>query len=178
MGRPDAPAARVSVRAARRAGPVCTAVRLGVLLLAAGGARMPDADACVSDARAPFAAPQPPLRQSNKRAAEPPTDAVEALQKRPHVGDHPPAAVVGAADAGAGAGVVGAACDAGGGHARGRGAFNDKHGGSPFDERMHQRNRYFGRRPDFAALAAQFPDFAALTTADSRGRVHVDWQKF
>jgi hypothetical protein len=43
---------------------------------------------------------------------------------------------------------------------------------------MHQRNRYFGRRPDFAALAAQFPDFAALTTSDSRGRVHVDWQKF
>ena len=139
---------------------------------------MPDADARVSDAQGPCVAPQQPLRPSHKRAAEPTTDAVEALQKRPNVGDHPPAAVVGAADAGVGAGVGGAACEAEGGQARGRGAFNDKHGGSPFDERMHPRNRYFGRRPDFAALAAQFPDFAALTTADSRGRVHVDWQKF
>lgn len=174
----EGPGERASVCAARWACPAWTAVRLGVLILAAGGARMPDADACVSDARAPCGAHQPPLRPSHKRGAEPPTDEEDALKKRPHMGDHPPATVADAADAGAGTGLGGAACEARGGNLRGRGAFNDKHGGSTFDERMHPRNRYFGRRPDFAALAAHFPDFAALTTADSRGRVHVDWKKF
>jgi 23S rRNA A1618 N6-methylase RlmF len=59
---------------------------------------------------------------------------------------------------------------------RAKGAFNSRAGGSSFDERMHPRNRYFRHRPDFAALAAQFGDFAALTTTDSKGRVHVDWK--
>jgi 23S rRNA A1618 N6-methylase RlmF len=45
-----------------------------------------------------------------------------------------------------------------------------------FDDRMHPRNRYFLRKPDFKALAGRFADFAAATTTDSSGRVHVDWK--
>jgi len=56
------------------------------------------------------------------------------------------------------------------------GPFNDKPTGGSFDSRMHPRNRYFRRKPDFAALAAQFADFAAIVVTDSRGRVHVDWK--
>ena len=140
------------VRAAQRAGPVRTAVHLGVLLLAAGGARMPDADACGAGAGAGAPAPGPvvPLRPSHKRGAEPDALASEAALpcKRVHVdGSDQPAAAEAAFAVAAKAT-----------------AFNDQPGGSSFDERMHPRNRYAGRRPDFAALAAQFPDFAALTT--------------
>ena len=189
------------VRGAQRAGAARTTVRLlGVFLLAAGGARMPDADACAAGAGAPGPAPLVPPRPSHKRAAEPAALASEAAPpcKRAHVGGSDPPA-------------------AGGAGARSANAFNDQPAGSTFDERMHPRNRYAGRRPDFAALAAQFPDFAALTTEvracrgaagpdalvdrssacagssshtvcpdagtravlcsqDSRGRVHVDWK--
>lgn len=54
-----------------------------------------------------------------------------------------------------------------GAHPRSKACFNDKTEGRSFDQRMHPRNRYFGRRPNFAALAAQFEDFAALTTTVS-----------
>ena len=54
------------------------------------------------------------------------------------------------------------------------GAFSESLGS--FNDRMHPRNRYSGRRPDFAALAARFADFAALSSTDSSGRVHVDWK--
>jgi hypothetical protein len=55
-------------------------------------------------------------------------------------------------------------------HPRRKACFNDKTEGSSFDQRMHPRNRYFGRRPNFAALAAQFEDFAAVTTTVRRAK--------
>ena len=45
-----------------------------------------------------------------------------------------------------------------------KGTFNNNAAGISFDERMHPRNRYYGRRPNFASLAAQFADFAAFTS--------------
>ena len=96
-----------------------------------------------------------PALRSNKRAAESSSLKAGSPHKRPNVASLPPVANGGASQSVGGG--------AGNASAPDQGAFYDQVGGSSFDDRMHGRNRYFGRRPDFATLAAKFADFAALT---------------
>jgi 23S rRNA A1618 N6-methylase RlmF len=110
------------------------------------------------------------LRSSHKRTAAealPTAAALQQQQKRLHTSDQMQdaerVAVHGSVDA------VGAA------PTRANRVFNSQMGTS-FDDRMHRRNRYYGRRPDFSALSRRFSDFAALTTTDASGQVHVDWK--